>query len=191
MTKRGWVLLFLASSLIAQGQLSKQAASLLDPLRCELQATNADTLSVKPWSHINFILLSGHDGLRVFTDWNSWGYFARSFTLTDSDSNKHLVTARDHLWDKNYPATVTIDRGEVLVTDVYLCDGSWQVSPKLPLKENYWTVTGHFAQHQETDPLFVRNFKTDKVWQGAIDSPPVQLVLTKDCVRRLNAEKKH
>lgn len=162
-----------------------------EPLRCELQTDNADTLSASPRSHLHFILLSGRDDIRVFANWNSWGYFARTFTLTDSSPNKYRVTARDHVWDKNYPGTVTIKGGEVLVTDIYLCDGSWQVSPKLPLKESYWTFTGHFAQRQETDPLYVLNFKTNGVWHGTIDSPPVRLAFTIDCVGQLNAEQSH
>jgi hypothetical protein len=194
MLKQGCLLpLLLASSLFAQIQTPRQTAEPFAGLRCELQhqAEFADTLSARPWSHFHFILFSGRDGLRVFADWNSWGYFARSFTLTDSHSNQFHVAARNHIWDRNYPGTDTINRGEVLVTDVDLCDRTWQVTPKLPLKENDWTVVGHYALQLETDPLYLRNFHTDEVWHGTIDSPPVQFFLTKECILRLNSVEKH
>jgi TonB family protein len=191
MARQGCLLLLLVSSLIAQAQTPIQATQSSEPLRCELQRDNADTLSTKPWSHLHFILSSARDGLRIYADWNSWGKFARSFTLTDTRSNKYQVTARHpSFWDKNFPGSVKIDHGEVLVTDVYLCDGTWQVSPKLPLEEIYWTVTGHYTLQQETAALYVREFQTDEVWHGTIDSAPLELVLTKDCVLVLNSGKK-
>jgi hypothetical protein len=123
-----------------------------------------------------------------------WGYFARTFTLTNSNSNKYQVTARDTVWDGNYPGTFTINRGEVLVSDIYLCDGSWQVSPKLPVPklrfdEIEGTVSGHYTLKQDTDPRDVHDFQTNEVWHGTIDSRPTKLLLTKDCVLRLNAER--
>jgi hypothetical protein len=181
-------------ALTAQAQSPKQEVQSSDNLRCELQHQQSETtdmLFALPWSHMHFILFSGRDGLRAFEDWNSWGYFARSFTLTDSNSTKYEVTARDRVWDRNFPSTFTINRGEVLVTDIYLCGSTWKVSPKLPLRETTWTITGHFTQKQDTAPWAVQYNSTNEVWHGTIDSPPIQLILTKGCVLRLNSEKNH
>jgi hypothetical protein len=191
MPKQRCLPLLLALSLFARGQNLNQATPPPEPLRCELQTPDtpgAGILDPNLSNHLHFILFSSQVGLRVFSEWNAWGFYARTFTLTDSHANQYQVTSRDRTWDKNYPGTVTINSGEALISDVYLCDGSWRVSPKLPLERSRWTITGHYSLKQDTHPIDVPMFKADKVWHGAIDSPPIQLELTKGCVLRLNAE---
>jgi hypothetical protein len=34
-------------------------------------------------AHIHFLLFSGQDGLKVYQEMNSWGYYARSFSVVD------------------------------------------------------------------------------------------------------------
>lgn len=191
MPKQKSILLALVLPLVACSRTPRTTPPPAEPLRCELQTEDrrgGDILDPKLRNHLHFILFSDRDGLRVFSEWNMWGYFARTFTLTDSNSNQYRVTSRDVPFDGNFPGSISINRGEVLVTDVYLCDGSWMVSPKLPLERAKWAVTGHFSLKQEADPTFVSMFKTNEVWHGTIDSPPAPVDLTKECVSRLNAE---
>jgi hypothetical protein len=149
MPKQKFLLFLLVLPLVARAQTLNPSSPPPAPLRCELQTSDTPwgkVLDPKLWNHLHFILFSSQDGLRVLSEWNEWGFFARTFTLTDSNSKQYTVTSRDHHnWDGNYPGTVTINSGEVLVSDVYLCDGSWKVSPKLPFEEIHWPVTGHYT----------------------------------------------
>jgi hypothetical protein len=85
---------------------------------------------------------------------------------------------------------VEINRGKSLVTNVDICDGSWEITPKLPLAETHWNAVGHYSlkQDPEADRIDMGMFHLDEVWYGAIDSLPIQLILTKGCAVRLNAE---
>lgn len=160
----------------------------LNGLRCELQFADGDSLGTSSWSHFHFLLLSDKDDLQVFKDTNMWGYFARSFTLR-AESKQYEITRRERGWDKNYPEPVTINRGDVLVTNISLCDGSWRVSPALPAKSQYVQIAGRYSLHRENDPpkdsVMMPN---DNLWHGAITSAPLELELTKGCILRLNSD---
>ena len=157
-------------------------------LRCELQLSRGDTLSDSQ-SHFHFLLLSERDGLKVYDEWNMWGYFARTFNLTVGGTKNYQVTRRDRVWNSNFPKSVKIDRGEVLVTDIYLCDGTWHISPKLPVRGVYVSVIGRYTLKPRTaaDPS---SYPLEDVWVGTINSPPVELYLGKGCILRLNSDRR-
>jgi len=159
-------------------------------LHCELQL-NYEVLTTHPQSHLHFLLFSEQDGLKVYEDWNMWGYFARTFDLTVSGTKNYQVTRRERVWDKNYPKAVTINRGGVLVTDIYLCDGTWRVSPKLPVQEVSVRMVGRYTLRPRTgvsaDPSW---YLLEDVWIGTINSAPVELSLSKECVLQLNSDRR-
>jgi hypothetical protein len=158
-------------------------------LRCELRL-NHEVLTTDSQSHLHFLLFSERDGLKVYDEWNMWGYFTRTFDLAVSGTKNYQVTRRDRVWDKNFPKSVTIDRGGVLITDVYLCDGTWRVSPKLPVQEVSARMVGHYTLKPRTGPGADASFyPLEDVWVGQISSAPVELYLSKACVLRLNADR--
>lgn len=158
-------------------------------LRCELQLDH-ELLTTRPQNHLHFLLLSQRDGLRVYDQWNMWGYFARAFDLTVAGTKTYHVTRRDRVWDRNFPKSVTVDRGEVLVTDVYLCDGTWRVSPKLPVQEISARAIGSYTLKPRTDAAADSSFyPLEDIWIGTIRSAPLELSLSKECVVRLNADR--
>ena len=134
-------------AVIAAQTADKPAAG----LRCELQLDH-EALTTHPQNHLHFLLLSERDGLKVYDQWNRWGYFARSFDLTVAGPKNYQVTRRDRVWDKNFPKSVAINHGEVLVTDIYLCDATWHVSPKLPVQEVSARMIGRYTLKPRTGP---------------------------------------
>ena len=152
-------------------------------LRCELRgnenATDISFSAQRP-EHLHFILFSHEDGLKVYAEWNSWGYAARSFTATDAQSKAYNISRRARGWSRNAPTTQTIAKGDFLMTDIYLCDGTWRVEPKLPAGPVKLKVIGHFQNSPGADA------KRAGVWTGEIQSPPVEVSLEKECVERLN-----
>lgn len=184
--RAGFLMLALVSIIAAQ-TADKPAAD----LRCELQLDH-EVLTTHPQNHLHFLLLSERDGLKVYDQWNMWGYFARTFDLTVAGTRNYQVTRRDRVWDSNFPKSVTIDRGEVLVTDIYLCDGTWGVSPKLPVQEVSARIVGHYTLRPRTGPAASPSFyPLEDVWIGTINSPPIErLYLSKGCVIRLNSDRR-
>ncbi len=175
-------MLALASLILAQ-----TADKPVEGLRCELRLNN-EVLTTHPRSHLHFLLFSDRDGMKVYDEWNSWGYFARMFDLAVSGSNNYQVTRRERAWDSNFPKSVTINRGDVLITDIYLCDGTWRVSPKLPVKEVSGRMVGHYTLKPRTGPG-ASFYPIEDVWVGTISSAPVELYLSKECILRLNADR--
>jgi hypothetical protein len=162
------------------------ASGQLPELRCELRPSEHAGVWFSPEqrSHLHFLLLSNRTGLKVYQDWNSWGYYARSFKGKDEHSKPYEITRRESEWDKNFPSTDTLNKGDFLVTDVYLCDGTWRASPELPTGQNLTLrLVGRFiiqADKKET----IRD-----LWTGQVESSPVEVHVDKRCVDVLNAER--
>ena len=155
-------------------------------LRCELRGneTRAIDLSANPASHFHFLLFSSEEGVKIYQEWNSWGYYARSFVATDSNSNTYQISRRQGEWDKNAPTTHSLHKGDVLVTDICFSEGTWQVSPKLPRGQLLvLNIIGRFQNKTAKDDM------NKSIWTGQIESKPVEIILEKECVERLNAER--
>jgi hypothetical protein len=157
-------------------------------LVCTLQLDSYpySDLTTDPRSHLHFVLLSKREGIDVYEDWNSWGYFTRSFTATVSQSRHFEITRRPPLgWDRNFPSVTTLDNGQFLTTDIYLCDGSWRVSPRMAISSGQKiTVVGHFKQERDDEKFQIFG----NPWIGSIESAPVELTLSKGCITSLNSK---
>ena len=120
----------------------------LPELRVELRPSEDGVLLFPPElrHHLHFVLFSNQTGLKVYEDWNSWGCFAPSFKAHDGNCRTYDITRRERDWDKNFPSTAILKKGDFLITDVYLCDGTWRVSPLLPTGETLTLqVLGRFG----------------------------------------------
>jgi hypothetical protein len=167
-----------------------QTSGHLPDLRCELRASDHAGMWFSPdqRSHLHFLLFSNRAGVEVYEDWNSWGYFARSFIAKDEHSRIYEITRRESGWDKNYPSTDTLNTGDVLITDIFLCDGTRRVSPKLPKGPTVnLQLLGRFTMKEEKNGLPTDAW-TANVWTGQIESAPVELHLDRHCVDALNTE---
>jgi hypothetical protein len=173
-----------------------QTAGRLSDLRCELRPSEHGGAWFSPEraSHLHFLLMSNRDGVKVYQDWNSWGYYARSFRAKDEHSKIYAMTRRAGEWDKNYPATDILNKGDYVITDTYLCDGTWRASPKLPVGRPLpvspslgptltLQLTGRFTMEPD------RKATVRDVWSGEIESAPVEVYLDKPCIDLLNSER--
>lgn len=154
-------------------------------LVCILQANSYpySEMTANPRSHIHFVLLSQRAGIDIYEDWNSWGYFTRTFTVTDSQSRHFEITRTPPLgWDRDFPSFTTLNSGQALVTDIYLCDGSWRVSPRLLVASGQkLTLIGRFKQERD------EGFQFGKPWIGNIHSAPTEIAFSKGCITSMNS----
>jgi hypothetical protein len=79
----------------------------------------------------------------------------------------------------------TLNNGQFLVTDIYLCDGTWRVSPRMTISSGQkLTVVGRFKQEAtDSDSRLFGN-----PWIGRIESAPVELTLGQRCITSLNSK---
>jgi hypothetical protein len=178
-----WTIALCGLAVLAQPQ-GLRAGDLI----CTLQSNSYpySDLTTGRRSHLHFILLSNRDGINIYEDWNSWGYFTRSFIATDSQSRHFEITRRPPLgWLRNFPSVTTLNNGQFLITDIYLCDGSWRVSPRMSIASGQeLKVVGRLKQEREEGEEF-QIFGTP--WIGSVESSPVELTLSKGCIMSLDS----
>jgi len=154
-------------------------------LRCELRSSvKSVLLSPNSRYHLHFLMFWQTSGVKVYEDWNSWGYGTRSLIGGDVKGRTYELWPRRRVFTRNYPSTVALSAGDFLITDVYPCDGSWFASPKLPPGQTATlSLTGRFRIASSADAV------KHGVWTGEIQTPkPVDVYLDEDCVRALNAK---
>jgi hypothetical protein len=134
-------------------------------------------------NEIHFLLTAKKGPVRVFQEWCSWGYFTRSFTAWNLEAvDKKYVFKRSNrkAWTKNYPATHKIKKGDFLVTNVDLCDGTWTVEPDLPVKDLELSVIGHFEIKPDEET------RKQKVFTGKLKTKPIKIIMGKACAAIIN-----
>ena len=163
---------------------SEESAQLRE-VRVELRPSEDGVLLFSPQirHHLHFLLFSNRAGLKVYEDWNSWGYFAPSFKAEDGNCRTYDITRRERGWDKNYPSTATLNKGDFLIIDTYLCDETWRVTPKLPATKTLTLqVVGRFVMKAD------KKRPVSGLWTGQAESAPLEIYLDKPCVDVLNAD---
>jgi len=108
---------------------------------------------------------------RIFQEWNSWGYYALSFELTNESGETTLVHKGVHGWTKNGPSYWTIAPNDFAIIDVYFADRStWG--------DGFWLKPGNPTGRVKLRAIYQvspdENSKNLSVWTGKITSPPVE-----------------
>jgi hypothetical protein len=92
--------------------------------------------------------------------------------------------SQQKIWTKNYPATHQIKKGEFLITNIDLCDGTWTVEPDIPEKDLELRLTGYLEIKPDEET------RKQKVWTGKLSTRPIEIIMGKTCAARLNATEK-
>ena len=70
-------------------------------------------------NHFHVLLTNNSSGpIKLFEEWNSWGYYGLSFEITYSDGRKVQSARERRGCDKNFPSTVTIAPHGYYIFDV-------------------------------------------------------------------------
>jgi hypothetical protein len=134
-------------------------------------------------NEIHFLLTAKKGPMRVFQEWCSWGYFTRWFTAREVEAvDKQYVFRRSRrkVWTKNYPATHLIKKGQFLITNVDLCDGTWTVEPDLPEKDLELSLTGYLEIEPDEET------RRQKVFTGKLKTRPIVIIMGKSCAAVIN-----
>jgi hypothetical protein len=97
-----------------------------DPVRID---DTADLYLEIPQSAF-YVMLSNNSeqAVRIFQDWNSWGYFGLSFEMESADGEKTTMTKQKSAWSKNFPSYFDIAKGGHHIFPVNFSDENWKIS---------------------------------------------------------------
>ena len=127
-------------------------------------------------SHFHVVLNNASAApLRIWEDWNSWGYFALSFEISD-DTGKHWTAAKRKEIDftRNFPSFETIAPANSSVIDVYFGDGkTWDGFPLRKGQEKTVHMRAIFEIVESPES------KSSAVWVGRVVSNAVQVTFVK------------
>ena len=153
-------------------------------LRCEVRGSDNKPIhfGVGRSNALNFLLFASDKRVRVFQEWNSWGYYNRTFQCTDlADSKSYIFSRRPRGWDKNAPSTHVLEQGQFVLTNIDFMDGSWQSTPHLPAKPQlHLRLTPRYQVEPDTSS------QEEGAWVGKISGPSVEIDLDASCSKRLN-----
>ena len=109
--------------------------------------------------------------VRIFEEWNSWGYGSLRFEMTDEHGQTTTIRKRPHAWTMNYPSFTTIAAQEFAIIDVFFADRSvWG--------DGFWLTPGHPTGRVTLKAIYAveedKFSREQSVWTGKIISPPVE-----------------
>jgi len=108
---------------------------------------------------------------RIFQEWNSWGYYALCFELTNESGETTVVRKGIAFWTRNGPSYWTIAPNDFAIIDVYFADrGTWG--------DGFWLKSGNPTGRVKLRAIYQVNAdessKKLSIWTGKITSPPVE-----------------
>lgn len=181
--------IFVSSMWVSQALAAKDVRMTTPAIRCEIRANDNYRIffcEAAP-NNMHFVIFSDQNGIKIYRESNSWGYGTRSFTAVEQhnkSSPHYKIQRRERNWKRNMPAVLVLNRGEFVINDINLCDGSWFVTPKLPGDARAMLiVTPKFQIDKETGDTHTG------VWTGQIEGAATEVELDKTCVNRLNADR--
>jgi hypothetical protein len=156
-------------------------------LRCEVRGNDGFPMLFGEGApnNIHFIVFSDQNDVKVFAESNSWGHEMRLFSATGKNNKleHYTIERRGRVWKKNLPGVHVLNKGEFLITDINLCDGSWLVTPKLPSNSaTMLMLTPRFQIDPVSDEI------QKGVWSGRVEGLPREVSLDVSCVNRLNSD---
>jgi len=116
----------------------------------------------------------GNHEIRIWEDWNYWGYFNLSFEVIDSSGKTWVVRKRDTSFTRNWPTYFAIRPGQIHVFDVYFGDErTWE---GFPLHRGTEQTVQFRALYDVPESA---ESKTNAVWTGHLKSESIQVTFVK------------
>jgi len=101
--------------------------------------------------------------IKVWEDWNSWGYYCLRLELRDETGKTYQVRKRARPWTANLPQATTIARGGTNVLNLRLGQQIWHGLPTRPAPPEGWAPVEMRAIY-ENDCSTSREAEDDPDW---------------------------
>lgn len=108
--------------------------------------------------------------IKIWEEWNSWGFTGLSFEITYPDGRKVISQKRSHGWDKNYPSWIKIppDRHYIFEVNFENDTTLWHYWTNSVLNEKGdFTICKLKAVYEIRESLDSRK---ENIWTGRIES---------------------
>jgi hypothetical protein len=104
------------------------------------------------------------NALRVWDNWNSWGWWNLSFCVVLKDGQVIHISAKDRGWDRNAPTFSTIQPGDEWTRKVDFSDEQWEIPKEFSPKDiRYFSAVYCIKPSEES--------AKHRVWTGVSVSP--------------------
>jgi hypothetical protein len=109
--------------------------------------------------------------IKLWKDWNSWGYFNLSLEAEDRNGERWVIRRRrPSAWDGDFPDFWVLLAGESLVLEIDMSAGEWEGFPDLYGEQLPATLT---AVYENKFDELAGEFG---LWIGQISSAPVKVI---------------
>lgn len=120
------------------------------------------------WAPFHVVLTNrSNQPLKLWKEWNSWGYYCLSFEIQDPQGRATNVAKGGMAWGRNFPDDIVLPPGESWVWDVQWDDKVWNNLPKP-------SDAGKGGNHVKMRAVFEikpdEESKEHGVWTGKIHS---------------------
>jgi hypothetical protein len=167
--------LFAAACLLFQAQSASAGDSALS-VSIAVAPENTRLAYMDSTSHFHVLVQNkSAQPQKVWEGWNSWGYYARSFELSQ-DEGKHWIVAKlkETVFTRNFPSFQTINPSDVLVLDVFFGDDRiWDGFPLRRGHENKVLLRAVFEISESAES------KEYGVWTGRVDSDAIEVTFVR------------
>ncbi|MFK7971100.1 MAG: hypothetical protein AB8F95_12070 [Bacteroidia bacterium] len=119
-----------------------------------------------PRFHVQLVNISG-ESVRLWKDWNSWGWFNLTLKLETSEGVTYL-RKKQPVWDGDFSDFWQIGPGESVILEVDMSSGHWQGMPDLYGETIPVKLTALYENR--SDPLS----EAFGIWTGKVSSNTVE-----------------
>ncbi|MDI7165475.1 hypothetical protein [Leptospira santarosai] len=106
--------------------------------------------------------------VRIWKDWNSWGYDNLSFQIQTDQENINIYKTEEKEWYKNFPDFWSIKPNEFVILNVNLDVKTWPKLKELKFKNDRVKIKCIYEIKEDPDT------KQYNIWTGKIESSFVE-----------------
>ncbi len=128
-------------------------------------------ISLEKYPRIHVLITNHSDqAIRLWKDWNSWGYFNLSFSYQANSTIKGITRIRPSSWEGDFPDFWMLEAGNSVIIEIDMTISQWQGFPDLYGEKLPAVLTATYEN--KYDPL-AEQFG---IWVGKVQSAPLGVV---------------
>jgi len=139
-------------------------------------STKAGIRVFQPKSHFHVVITNQSDrNIRLWEEWNSWGYFNLTFEIYDTNGESiGTIKKSSTIWSRNFPSWLELAPKQHHVINVYLNPSDWEIPIEPMGPREGPTDYRMVAKYAITE---CEDSRKRSVWTGKAETDPVEIIL--------------